>query len=73
MKHEPRAGIVIKDNNNNRAVEVSSATQPAVVWTYWANELNGPYDAKIVSDYTGVLPENVIRGRKRRVRHSCAR
>jgi hypothetical protein len=53
---------LISDQNNNRVIEVNNAKQ--IVFTYgmlnmagsMAGQLSGPYDAKVVGDYTGLTP-----------------
>ena len=52
---------LVSDQFNNQVIEVDQAKN--IVFTYGqftagngANQLNGPYDAKVVGDYTGLTP-----------------
>ncbi|HEY3972133.1 MAG TPA: PQQ-binding-like beta-propeller repeat protein [Candidatus Sulfotelmatobacter sp.] len=62
--------ILISDQNNMQVIEIDSAQN--IVWSQGIiavagngfNMLNGPYDAKVIGDYTGLTPP-VLRGRER--------
>ncbi len=56
--------ILISDQLNDQVIEIDSTPAHAIVFSYGqlgvagagAGQLNGPYDAKAVGDYTGLTP-----------------
>jgi hypothetical protein len=57
--------ILISDQNNDQVIELDSSHQD-IIWQQGKiavgqtgfNRLNGPYDAKVIGDYTGLTPPN---------------
>jgi hypothetical protein len=55
---------LISDQFNHQVIEIDATPQHAIVYTYGTlgtpgsgpNQLDGPYDAKVVGDYTGLTP-----------------
>jgi hypothetical protein len=56
--------ILISDQLDDQVIEIDSTPAHAIVFSYGqlgvagagAGQLNGPYDAKAVGDYTGLTP-----------------